>query len=91
MKIKDLIEAKKKGYGQIEVRDIVKAAGGEDAIKAKYKDTSAEDVLTALYKVHTKLVNEFLDKFEEVGEVDYTQLADWVDDRFFSSDDRADD
>ena len=82
MKIAELFEVKLKSYTEINVKDVVKAAGGEAKIKADYEGKSAEYVYKKLMDVAHKLVMDKLKAYSEVGDVDNTKLMDWIDNRF---------
>lgn len=82
MKINELLEGK--GYYEIQVKDLVAAAGGEAQLKADFNGKSADSVYKHLLSVQRKLAKEKHEKYHEVGEVDTTDLMDWVDNRFSS-------
>ena len=76
-----LLEANRsRGYKQVEVNDIVKAFGGEQKVKSSF--TNSDDAYKSLIKVASRLYDDLLQRYGEVGEVDPTRLQDYVDDRF---------
>lgn len=74
---------KKKYYTQLEIPDLVSAAGGEETLRRKFK--TSDDVYAHLMDHHEKLIKQKLQTHEEVGHVDPTRLSDWCDSRWPSS------
>lgn len=69
--------SKRKPFYQVTINDILKYANGVESIKERFHN-SDEAYGYLVSRMHY-LVDELLDKYEEVGEEDLTIINDWCD------------
>jgi len=68
---------KRKGYYEITIQELVDAAGGRFTILAECG--TADDVADRLFDAQENYIDGLLTLYEEVGEVDPTDVLDWAD------------
>ena len=67
---------KRRWYIEVEVPDLLEYSGGTATLKKKFQ--YAEDVWDFLTDKFNEMVSKLHNSYEEVGEIDFTELADWV-------------
>jgi len=73
---------KKKSYIQVRGPDLLEYCGGEAKLKSQFK--YAEDAWNFLTDKFNELVLKLLKSYEEVGDLDFTDLSEWVYEKFAS-------